>query len=76
MRKINALFLGLTLSLAILLGVAFEQNTLADEEGLSCNLLTGCKSSHSCEDRGTPTGCKIVCAGGGTVTCPTDGELD
>ncbi len=76
MRKINALFVGLTLSLAILLGVALEQNTSADGDGLSCNLLIGCKSSHQCEDRGTAIGCKITGAGGGSVTCPTDGELE
>lgn len=70
MKKINALFMCLTISLAILSGVAFEQNTSATE-GLNCNQLSGCRSTNSCGGRGTPTGCSIVCEGGGTVTCPT-----
>jgi hypothetical protein len=72
MKTINALFIGFTLSLVVLVGLAFEQPTKANE-GLECGLLTGCLSHNSCGGRGTPTGCSIVCEGGGSVTCPTKG---
>ncbi len=73
MKKINVLFAGLTLSFAILSGLAFEQTTSANlpAPGLGCDLLTGCLTSSSCPGRGTANGCTITCEHGGTVTCPT-----
>lgn len=72
MRRINALLAGLTLSLAILSGIAVEQTAKANlpAPGLGCQDLTGCKNALDCGTRGRPTGCKIECEGGGTIICP------
>lgn len=72
MKKINLLILSLTISLAALTGVAFEQAASANlpGAGLGCEHLTGCTSTAACSGRGTASGCTITCMGGGEVTCP------
>jgi hypothetical protein len=72
MRKINALFVGLTLSLAILSGIAFEQITKANlpAPGLECEDLTNCTSGASCGGKGSATGCWILCENGASIRCP------
>lgn len=74
MKKINALLAGLTFSLVILSGIAFEQTTNANRPapGLECGDLTNCVAGATCGGRGSSTGCWILCENGASIRCPVE----
>jgi hypothetical protein len=66
MKKINVAILALTLLLGFLSYTVME---VKGEAQITCHSLTGCCGAAGCEGPGTPSGCSIECAGGGSVAC-------
>jgi hypothetical protein len=63
----------LVLSLATLAETAFVQPTSAD---IKCSQLRGCTGAAGCFGPGDVNGCQLICQGGGTANCDTEGGLE
>lgn len=68
MKKMYSLIALLLLSAIMLAAEAGNATAMA---ALGCGDLTNCCNFESCPGRGTVDGCKIKCANGTTITCPT-----
>lgn len=73
MKKYVLIVLTIAFSVINLVG-ALTPPTSADEGGLSCEHLIGCRTKAKCPGRGTASGCTIACEGGEAITCPTGSE--
>jgi hypothetical protein len=65
MKKINLAIAAMTLLLAFLSYTLLEVRAAA----ITCQDLSGCCGAASCQGPGTPNGCNIACAGGGSALC-------
>lgn len=57
------------LAFGLTLLVSFAPLLVVSAGDLECTDLSGCGGSPSCNGPGTPSGCTIVCEGGGTIVC-------
>jgi hypothetical protein len=65
MKKINTAIAVMSLLFVFLVWGAVERKAVA----LTCQDLSECCGAAGCSGPGTVSGCSIVCAGGGSVTC-------
>jgi hypothetical protein len=77
MKRFKLMISALSLSLAVLVSVAFSTPAAA---GLYCYQLAGCSGTAGCGHAGSASGCVITCYNsngsyGGTVYCPYSDPL-
>lgn len=67
MKRINWAILAMSLLLGLQSFMMIDVRVTAQQ--LTCQDLTACCGAAQCDGPGTPSGCSLSCAGGGTVTC-------
>jgi len=68
-KRINFAIGVMALLFVFLLGNVGAQRVSADPSNLGCTDLSGCCGAAGCNGPGQVSGCGIVCAGGGSITC-------
>ena len=66
MKKLNLAIMALGFVLAFQSYTLMETKAGAD---INCQDLSACCGAAGCEGPGTPSGCSLSCAGGGSVAC-------